>query len=998
MLTTMASPGCILQKHSLSINLSDARILQLELIKRGFVGDLFLSNTLVNQYAKSGKLKEARQMFNEMPQRNPVSWTCLISGYTQWEQAEEACCLFKSMVFAGFSPSRYTFGSVLRCCQNSHPFSFFFGVQVHSVILKSGYSFDPVACNALISMYGRCSLDSTASALRVFEDAPKGNLESWNSIISVYSRKGEVGSAYYLFEEMRRRDFKPNEYNYGSLISSIYACQNASASHSISLLDQLLSQILRSGFLHDLYVGSALVSAFSRLGVIHMAKKIFFLLQRKNAISMNGLMVGLVKQKRAEEAVLTFREIDDLRLVNADTFVVLLSACAEFSTPESGKTIGREIHGFVTRNGLGQRIVAIGNGLVNMYAKCSDIDLAFKVFDQMEVRDQVTWNSMISGFDQNGLFMETLTSFQQMRRDEVTPSNFTLISTLSSCSSLECLRLGEQVHCDGIKLGLDSDVSVSNALLAMYGDCGQILESQRVFWAAASHDLVSWNSMVSILADSETHLPHCMMIFKEMIREGWDPNKITFINILSASSSLSMVNQGRQVHTLVVKHGLTEEVAVENAMIFFYARSRWISASEDLFSAMSDRRDNLSWNSMVNGFVENGLLRKAVDLVWMMASKSQKLDNFTYATVLSGCAAAGALERGMEMHGYTIRSETSYDVVVESALVDMYAKCGKLKYAGKTFDKMPERNKYSWNSMISGYARHGDATSALRLFKEMNASTERPDDITFISVLSACSHGGLVEEGLEHFHNMVGSYGIEPRMEHFSCVVDLLGRAGRMAEMEKFLRKMPMEPNSLIWRTVLSACCRTKEGSRLQLGSIAGGKLMELEPENPVNYVLISKLYASMERWEDVARTRSSMRATMGRKEVGCSWVTFKDGVHSFVAGDRTHEENSRVLMSLIQKARDVGYAPQTGSAFYDVDLEEKERLLIYHSEKIALAFVISRSTSLPIRIMKNLRVCDDCHLFFRCSSKVIGREIILRDSIRFHHFADGNCSCGDYW
>ncbi|CAA7403031.1 unnamed protein product [Spirodela intermedia] len=980
-----------------------ARSLQLELTKLGFVGDLFLSNTLVNLYAKSGNLTVARQVFDEMPHRNAVSWTCLISGHSQWGQPDEACRLFRSMVSAGFPPSEYTFGSVLRGCQDSGPRSLPLGAQVHGVILKSGYSLDPVACNALISMYGSCSLDSMVSVRRIFEGAPKGNLVSWNSIISVCSQKGEAPSAYELFLAMQRSDLglRPNGYTFGSLISATYACPAPRASLFACLLDQLLSQILKSGFLEDLYVGSALVSAFARLGVLDRAKKTFLQMQKRNAVSMNGLMVGLVKQKQGEEAADIFRQVNDPGLVNEDTFVVLLSACAEFSAPEAGKRTGREIHGFITRNSLGDDKVAVGNGLVNMYAKCSAIEEARRVFELMGAKDQVSWNSIISGFDQNGLFQEALTSFRKMRIGDASPSNFTLISTLSSCSSLAFLRFGEQVHCDGVKAGLDLDISVSNALLTMYGDCGQTSESQRVFWSMPDHDLVSWNSMIGVLADSETHLPQSMGVFREMLRGGWHPNRVTFINILVASSSLSLVNQGRQAHALVVKHGLSEDVAVENAMLSCYARSGCIGASEQLFILMSGRRDNLSWNSMVAGYVDNGLLPEAMDLVWLMMNDGQKLDNFTFATVLSGCAAAGALERGTEMHGFRVRSQVESDVVVESTLVDMYSKCGRVNYAARVFAAMPSRNRYSWNSMISGCARHGDAAGALRLFREMQLS-QRPDDVTFVSVLSACSHAGLVEEGLQYFDDMAGSYGVEPRMEHYSCVVDLLGRAGMVEEMESFLRRMPMEPNALIWRTVLAACCRTKDRARMALGGLAGEKLMELEPENPVSYVLMSKLFASVGKWEDVARARSSMRTAMVRKEAGCSWVTLKDGVHTFVAGDRSHpeaEEVYRELLLLIQRTRVVGYAPQTGSALYDLDSEEKELLLSHHSEKLALAFVLIRSSSgLPIRIMKNLRVCGDCHLFFRCSSQVVGREIILRDSIRFHHFANGRCSCGDYW
>ncbi|URD90895.1 repeat-containing protein [Musa troglodytarum] len=374
---------------------------------------------------------------------------------------------------------------------------------------------------------------------------------------------------------------------------------------------------------------------------------------------------------------------------------------------------------------------------------------------------------------------------------------------------------------------------------------------------------------------------------------------------------------------------------------------------------------------MISGYIQNGLMQKAMDFVWFMIHNGPKMDGFTFATVLSACASIAALDSGMEIHAFGIRSHLETDVVVGSALVDMYGKSGRIDYASRVFESMNSRNEFSWNSMISGYARHGNGDKALKVFREMQQWGQEPDLVTFVGVLSACSHAGLVEEGSKYFESMK-NHGLVPQMEHYSCMIDILGRTGKLNEMEDFIKKMPVRPNNLIWRTVLVACRRSKDGAKSGIWKQASEMLLELEPENPVNYVLISSMYAYRGRWEDVAKTRTAMRTLPVKKEAGRSWVTLHDGLHVFVAGDKF--------------------------ALYDIDMETKEELLSYHSEKLAVAFVLTRSCRVPIRIMKNLRVCGDCHSAFCYISKIVGRKITLRDCNRFHHFENGKCSCGDFW
>lgn len=993
----------LIEKFRFSRSDREAKQFHSVIIKNGYVGDLFTGNTLISVYTRSGDLVSANDVFDEMPDRNLVTWACLITGYTQNEKPRDALAAFGRMVSAGFIPNHYALGSALRACQRLGAEGLKQGMQIHGLFSKTHDASDVVVCNVLISMYGSCIVGSSGSdyAWRVFDGIANKNSISWNSMISVYSQRGDVDSAFGLFSDMQKDglgfSFRPTEYTFGSLITATSESLNT-FSGSL-LLKQLLARIEMSGLVKDLYVGSALVSGFARFGMIDTAKSIFKHMIIRNAVSLNGLMVGLVKLKRGEEAVEAFLETrDDVRL-KSDSYVLLLSAFGEFSCVEEGKRKGKEAHGYLTRNGMVNSSISVGNSLINMYAKCDAINDAYSVFNLMFDKDSVSWSSMISGLDQNECFEDALLIFRTMKRIGFIPSNFTLISTLSSCSSLGWMSIGEQIHSEAVKLGLNLDVSVSNTLLSLYADTGCITKCRMMFSFMHDHDRVSWNTIIRSFSDSEASIIEATRYFKKMMQAGWNPNNVTFINILAAAACLLQVEFVRQIHALVLKYHVMDDNTIKNSLLTCYGKCGEINDCEIMFSRMMER-DDVSWNSMISGYIHSERLKEAMNLVWLMLHNGQRLDRFTFATVLSACASVATLEHGMEVHACATRACLVSDVVIGSALIDMYAKCGKIEYASRFFELMPLRNVYSWNSMISAYARHGDGNKALDIFSQMESDNQKPDHVTFVGVLSACSHVGLVNQGFDHFESMSKVYNLSPRIEHFSCMVDLLGRAGEFDKLEEFMNRMPMEPNVLIWRTVLGACGRAN-GRLLDLGRRAAKKIMELEPQNGVNYVLVANMYASTEKWEHVAEARYAMKAAAARKETGCSWVTMKDGIHVFVSGDKSHPEMDLIyekLSELRLEMKERGYTPQIRYALYDIEVENREELLSYHSERLAIAFVLTRKSELPIRIMKNLRVCVDCHEAFKYISKIVCRKIVLRDSNRFHHFVDGKCSCNDYW
>ncbi|KAL8255247.1 hypothetical protein R6Q59_033468 [Mikania micrantha] len=984
----------LVNRYQYSCYNDDSKQLHVQIFKNGYTCDVFLLNILVTIYTRISEMQSARKVFDEMPLRNSISWSCLISGYTRNDMPNEACDVFREMIRGGFSPVHYAIGSVLRACQVLESHGLRFGMQLHGFILKSLNGFHEVVCNALISMYGNC-MDSPDYAFCVFGEMQIRSLVSWNAIISVCSKKGDAVSAFKLFSGLQVEGLQPTEYTFGSIIT---AASRLSEINSFSL-EQVMCTIQKSGFLFDLYVGSSLVSGFARSGQTSLAKRIFELMDVKNMVSMHGLMIGLARQKHAEEAVEVFLKMKSLLKLTSDSYVILLSTLSEFFDLEEGRKMGKEVHAYVIRNRLTDFNIAIENSLVNMYAKCGSVKDASSVFKIMINKDEISWNSVITGLDQNACFIDAVMMFCEMRRNQLKPGNFTVISALSSCAGLGSLRLGEQVHCECVKLGLDDDVSVSNSLLEFYSETGCIDNCKKVFSLMQEHDQVSWNSIIGAFSDSDSLVLQSVEYFMKMMRGGWCPNSITFVNMLGA---ISFVKEGvRQIHGLLLKYRFADENAVGNAIIMCYGKCGNMDDCEKVFSKMGDQRDETSWNSMISGYIHNEQLNKAMALVKHMLTNGQRLDCFTLASVLSACASVATLERGMELHAYGIRAYVDDDVVVGSALVDMYSKCGSIDYASSFFELMRVKNAYSWNSMIAGYARHGNGDKSLEIFNKMKREGQIPNHVTFVGVLSACSHMGLVDQGFNHFNSMSEVYGLNPKMEHYSCMVDILGRAGEVDKMEDFLNKMPMSPSVLIWRTVLGACCRSNCERATDLGIRAGSYLLELDPNNAVNYVLLSNLYAVKGKWEDMRKTRILMKLAEVKKEAGCSWVTMKDGVHIFVASDKSHPEIDEIYKKVHElqgRMREMGYVPEIRYTLHDLEIENQEEILSYHSEKLAVGFVLTRKSELPIRIMKNLRVCGDCHTFLKYVSRIVGRLIVVRDSNRFHHFVNGNCSCGDYW
>lgn len=479
-----------------------------------------------------------------------------------------------------------------------------------------------------------------------------------------------------------------------------------------------------------------------------------------------------------------------------------------------------------------------------------------------------------------------------------------------------------------------------------------------------------------------------------------EPNEFTFATILTSCTGSWGFDLGRQIHSLIIKTKYESHIFVGSSLLDMYAKAGRMLEARRVFDSLPER-DVVSCTAIISGYAQQGLDEEALELFRQLQREGMTSNYVTYASVLTALSGLAALDLGRQVHNHVLRREVPSFVVLQNSLIDMYSKCGKLSYSRRVFDTMPERTVISWNAMLVGYSKHGMGNEVVKLFKLMKEENKiRPDSVTFLAVLSGCSHGGMEDRGLEFFYEMgKGKNGIEPELEHYGCVVDLLGRSGRVEEAFEFIKKMPSEPTAAIWGSLLGAC---RVHSNVKIGEFVGFQLLDIEPENAGNYVILSNLFASAGRWEDVRTVRELMTEKAVIKEPGRSWIELDQVLHTFHASDRSHprrEEVSAKVREISAKIKEAGYSPEMECVLYDVDDEQKEKILLGHSEKMALAFgIIATPEGAPVRVIKNLRICVDCHNFAKLVSKIYGREVSLRDKNRFHHMVGGICSCGDYW
>ncbi|KAL2239744.1 UNVERIFIED_CONTAM: Pentatricopeptide repeat-containing protein [Sesamum indicum] len=874
--------------------------------------------------------------------------------------------------------------NILRACSGANV-AFHFVQQIHAKSIRLGFSKSPLVCNPLIDMY--LKNEFLDSAIQIFKNMCTRDSVTWVAMISGLSQSCHEVEAIHLYSEMRKLGVFPTPYVFSSVIS---ACTKINL---YELGEQLHALIFKWGFSSELFVCNSLIALYSRCGNLTFAELIFSEMLCKDKVSYNTLISGFAMQGSNEKALQLFEKMHSESLKpDSVTVACLLGTCSSIGVLHKGM----QLHSYAIKAGMCSDIIIEGS-LLDLYVKCSDIKTAHKFFVATQTDNVVLWNVMLVAYGQIGNLQESFNIYSQMQILGLQPNQYTYPSILRTCTSVGALDLGEQVHTQVIKTGFHPNVYVCSVLIDMYAKHGELETALKIFRRLNEDDIVSWTAMIAGYAQHDM-FDEALKLFEEMQERGILSDNIGLASAISACAGIQALKQGRQIHSQSIVSGYSSDISIGNALVCLYARCGCTLEAHLAFDKMY-ARDNVSWNALISGFAQSGKSEEALKVFSQMIQAGEEVNMFTYGSAVSAAANLTNVNLGKQIHARTIKTGYDCEIEVCNVLITLYAKCGRLNGARRVFTEMPEKNEVSWNAMITGYSQHGYGRQAIELFEDMTLLQMKPNHITYVGVLAACSHVGLVEEGLNYFRSMREQHSLVPRQEHYACVVDVLGRAGQVSRARAFVESMPIVPDAMVWRTLLSSCTVHRN---TEIGEFAARHLLELEPTDSATYVLMSNMYAVTGKWDNRDQARRLMRDRGVKKEPGRSWIEVKNSIHEFYAGDRLHplaDDIHKYLEVLNNRLAALGYVQDRSSLWNDLELGQKDPTAYIHSEKLAVVFgLLSLSNMIPLHVMKNLRVCNDCHNWIKFVSKVVDRTIIVRDAYRFHHFQNGLCSCKDYW
>ncbi|KAL3520100.1 hypothetical protein ACH5RR_018249 [Cinchona calisaya] len=614
---------------------------------------------------------------------------------------------------------------------------------------------------------------------------------------------------------------------------------------------------------------------------------------------------------------------------------------------------------------------------------------ALDVFDNMPMKDIVTWNMMMKGCFDCGEVEVGLKLFDEMPERNV-------ISWTTLMNGL--LKVGRVDEAEMLFSEMPMrDIAAWNAMIYGYFANGRVDDAMNLFDMMPSRNEISWTSIISGL-DQHGRSDEALWIFAKMVRFGVLPTTSTFSSVITACVNVLDLYLGVQVHGYIVKLGCLYDEYVSASLITFYANCKKMNDSHKVFNEKL-HMNVVVWTSLLTGYGSNSRHDEALNVMGDMFRNGVLPNRSSFTSALNSSSEMASVDQGKEIHGAAIKLGLDSDSFLGNSLVVMYSKCGNINDGIIIFKEISDKNIVSWNSVIVGCAQHGCGKWALTFFGQMIHAGVCPDDITFTGLLSACSHAGMLQKGRHFFEYLRQHEAIEVKLEHYSCMLDVLCRCGELEEAENLIRNMSVRANLSMWLSLLNGC---RKHSNLDIAERVAKDIFSLDPDCSSAHVLLSNMYAYAGRWSDVARVRVQMKKRGTIKQPGCSWVTQKGVKHIFVSGDKSHPLSNKIYQKLEwlgEMLKKFGYVPDRRLALHDVEDEQREGVLSYHSERLAICFaLINSAESTAITVMKNLRVCEDCHSAIKLIAKIVEREIVVRDSSRFHHFRDGFCSCGDYW
>ncbi|XP_059640366.1 pentatricopeptide repeat-containing protein At4g19220, mitochondrial [Cornus florida] len=825
-------------------------------LKVGALAHLPTSTSLLIMYSRAGYFGSSVALFGEILYRDVIIWNAMMTASIENRCFGAAVNFLVEMMKWGSGFDSTTLVIVLSAVSDMNELKQ--GRAVHCLSMKAGMLSDSFLCNALTDMYAKCG--DLSSSECVFAGMQYRDLISWNSVINGCLYHNNPEKSLWYFREMASCGLQADAVTHSCAIAA-----------STCLGELGIGQVIHGwgiklGYHKSSHISFAnsLISLYSQCGNVDAANNVFEEMAFKDVISWNSMIHGFASNGDILEAFSLLHEMLLAESVQPDTVTVLIiiPLCAELMLLREGRTI----HGFTIRRDMAMNM-SVTNSLMDMYLKCSCVKAAEHLFNAAPERDLISWNTMISGYSQNGNSREAQTLFKELHRMCSKCNLSTLLAVLPSCNSLASLHFGKSIHCWQLKLGFSNNILAVNSLMFMYMNCEDLIASFSLLREnSAIADTACWNTLIAGCTRSG-YFWKALETFNIMKRESHvRHDSITLVNAILACGNLPLLFEGKLLHGFAAKSLVGTDIRVQNALITMYGRYGEIVSAGLVFRSICNH--NLcSWNCMISAFSQNKDGKSALELFRFLDFEPNEI---TMASILSACTQLGVLRHGKQIHGHVFRFGFQRNSFVFAALVDMYANCGRLDIALKIFDSSPEKSVAAWNSMISAYGFHSNGRKAIELFHDMIKSGTKPTKSTFINLLSSCSHSGLVNEGVRYYERMFHEFGVEPATEHQVCMVDMLGRSGRLHEAYQFIKQMPSQPEPGVWGALLSAC--NLHGD-LEMGREVAKILFELEPDNVGYYVSLSNMYVAAGSWSDAVELRGIIQDKQLKKPAGYSLI-----------------------------------------------------------------------------------------------------------------------------
>ncbi|KAK9118829.1 hypothetical protein Scep_016922 [Stephania cephalantha] len=717
--------------------------------------------------------------------------------------------------------------------------------KIHAFVIVVGLQNHIFLSSKLLSRYAHYGC--LAESRRVFNRIINRNLSLWNSILVGYFRTHHYIEVLSLFSKLKQLNIGIDSLTLTVVLKSCAENGVVEFGRGVHV------NAVKLGLHIDRYVGSSLIGFYSKCGDIGDARKVFDEMSDRDIVTHTA-MITAYAQVDDFCAYDAFKIVMDLQKASLDPNRVTLVSLLQVASKLRLRKEGRFIHGYAIRRGMDCFDEILETSLMNVYIKTGSMNEAESIFRRMHTKNNASWNALISGYIQNGQPCSALDVFYRLVMKNRMPDLISLANGLLGCADLKLLRQGKSIHGHVIRSGIDMDLIATTALIDMYSKCNCVAQAEELFDGVESRDVILFNVLIAAYLENGL-AEKAMKTFDRMVKSGVTPNLATMFNVLSAYADLKDIKSGMGIHGYIVRRRLEHNTEIANHILYMYAKCGRIDLAREVFNRVTSR-DLVSWTSMMMGCVNYGHADEALALFCMMQKDGMQPDSVTLVTLLKSFSQLGSLKLAMEIHGHAYRIQLDIDIPLIDALATTYAKCGRLDIARVLFECTSQRDLKSWNTVIAAHALHGNCEEALEFFGRMCRDGVEPDESTFTSLLSACSHAGLVEEGLRLFHSMTADYSISPCEKHYSCMVDLLGRAGRLKEAYDLLICFPLSRSTSALTALLSACRLYKN---LELGELVGRKLMDIVPECSSTYALLSNIYAEAGKWTEMSNLRTHL-------------------------------------------------------------------------------------------------------------------------------------------